>query len=907
MEDDRRPDPDALLRRVQAEEARRSRATLKIFLGYAPGVGKTYSMLESARRLVAAGVDVAAACVETHGRDETAALLDGLDVLPRQTVVYRGTRLLEMDLDRALARRPRVLLVDELAHTNAPGCRHPKRWQDVVELLDAGIEVHTTLNIQHVESLNDVVSQITGVRVRETVPDSILDRADEIEIIDLPAEELLERLEAGKVYVPDAARAALESFFRRGNLLALRELALRRTAERVDADVSAWRREHDIQVPWPAGERLLVCVGPSPSSARLLRGACRMAAGLRAPWIAAWVDAGDAFPQTPEDRERLKAHLRLAESLGAQVVRLAGPHVADELLRYAREQNVTRLVVGKPTHPRWRDVLKGSLVSDLVRGSGAIEVHFIPGDDTPAAPVARRPQPRRALDTRGMLFGAACVTAATGLGVLTRSVGSQADVVALYLLVIMLVAYRHDRASSLVAAALSVASYDFFFVPPFYTFSVENLRHLLTFATMFGVGLVISSLTGRLRRQEQAARHREKRTASLYALTREVAAATDAEQAAVVIARHAAPVFGGKAVVLLPDATGELQAQGAFPGGVTLDEAELAVARWAFEHGRQAGPGTDTLAGASVQSVPLQSGPRIEGVLAVRAATGDLLGPEHRGFLEAFVRQSTLPLERLKLAEEARAAAVRAHTEEIRSSLLSAVSHDLRTPLATITGAGTTLRDDRGRLDAAQRADLLDTICGEAERLERLVGNILDVVRLETGDLRLRRDWLPMEEVIGSALARLAGLPGAAEVQVDLPEGLPLVALDPVLFEHVFVNLLENALAYAGPASGISVAAREVEGALEVEVADRGAGLPEGDEARVFEKFYRGPGARSGGAGLGLAICRGVVEAHGGTITALNRPGGGACFCIRLPLDEGRPRGHLPSEIGSPPDEEASS
>jgi two-component system sensor histidine kinase KdpD len=904
MNDDRRPDPDALLRRVQAEEARRARATLKIFLGYAPGVGKTFTMLESAQRLVATGVDLAAACVETHGRAETEALLQGLDVLPRQTLVYRGAHLLELDLDRALARHPRVLLVDELAHTNAPGSRHPKRWQDVIELLDAGIDVHTTLNIQHVESLNDVVAQITGVRVRETVPDSILARADEIEIIDLPPEELLLRLQAGKVYVPDAARAAVQNFFRRGNLLALRELALRRTAERVDLDVSAWRREHDIQVPWPAGERLLVCVGPSPSSAHLLRGACRMAAGLRAPWVAAWVDAGDAYPMTPLDRERLKAHLRLAESLGAQVVRLSGARVADEVLRYAREQNVTRLVVGKPTHSRWRDLLKGSLVTDLVRGSGAIEVHFIPGDASPSSSVARAQQARRALDTRGMLFGAAWVAAATGLGALTRSVGAQADVVALYLLAIMLVAYRHDRASSLVAAALSVGSYDFFFVPPFYTFSVENLRHVLTFATMFGVGLVISSLTGRLRRQEQAARHREKRTASLYALTREVAAATDAGQAAAVIARHAAPVFGGRAAVLLPDASGDLQEAGAFPMGGGLDDAEVAVARWAFEHGRPAGPGTDTLAGAPVQCIPLQGGPRVEGVLTVRAASGDLLGPEHRGFLEAFVRQSTLPLERLRLAEEARAAAVRAHTEEIRSSLLSAVSHDLRTPLATITGAGTTLRDDAGRLDPAQRAELLATICDEAERLERLVGNILDVVRLETGDVRLRRDWLPLEEVIGSALALLTGRPGAAEIRVDLPEGLPLVALDPVLFEHAFVNLLENALAYAGAASGISVAAREVGGALAIEVADGGPGVPPGDEARVFEKFYRGPGARAGGAGLGLAICRGVVEAHGGTITASNRPGGGACFLIRLPLDEARPRAHPPREGEPTVDEE---
>jgi two-component system sensor histidine kinase KdpD len=482
---------------------------------------------------------------------------------------------------------------------------------------------------------------------------------------------------------------------------------------------------------------------------------------------------------------------------------------------------------------------------------------------------------------------------------------SQADLVALYLLVIMLVAYRHDRTSSLGAAALSVASFDFFFVLPFYTFAVSDLSHLLTFASMFGVGLVISGLTSRLRVQEQAARHREERTASLYALTRELASAIDANRAAAVIARHAGPAFGGVAAVLLRAPAGELLASGSFPGVVALDEAELAVARWAADHGQAAGPGTDTLAGATVQCVPLKTSTTVLGVLVLRDAATDILGPEHRGFVEAFVRQSTLPLERLRLAEEARTAALRAHTEEVRSSLLSAVSHDLRTPLATITGAGTALRDDPGRLEPAQRAELLETICSEAERLERLVGNILDVVRLESGDLRLRREWVPFEEVVGSALVRVAAVPGASEVRVDLPQGLPLVAVDPVLFEHVFVNLLENALAYAPPAAAVFITAREADGALEVDVCDRGPGLPAGDSARVFEKFYRGPGARPGGAGLGLAICRGVVDAHGGTIAAIQRDGGGTIFRVRLPLDAARPATSLAEPMPSAETKEA--
>jgi two-component system, OmpR family, sensor histidine kinase KdpD len=884
---DHRPDPDALLRRVQAEETADDRAAFKIFLGYAPGVGKTYSMLEAARRLQAQGVDVVVGCVETHGRAETEALAAGLEVLPRREIVYRGTPLTEFDLDGALARRPQVLLLDELAHTNAPESRHQKRWQDALELLEAGIAVHTTLNVQHVESLNDVVAQITSVQVRETVPDSLLERADEIELIDLPAEELLGRLRDGKVYLPERARAATDNFFRRGNLLALRELALRQAAQRVDEDVRAYRRTYDIEATWPAAERILVCVGPSPSAPQLIRGARRMAAGLRAPWIAVYADAPDAYPMSGRDRERLQANLRLAESLGAKVVRLEGHQVADEILHYAREHNVSRIVIGKPTHFRVRDRFRGSLVSRIVRGSGDIEVHFIGGGGAEVRQEAGGAPARRAPAWPGIGVGLLLVGTMTGIGAAARSHLSQADLVTAYLLAIMLVAFRHGRVASLVTAGLAVAAFDFFFVDPFFTFAVTDTRHILTFAMMFGVGLVISNLTSRLRRQEREARGREGRTAALYALARELTLVTAAADAAAIAARHAAEVFGGEAYVLARRQDTTVVVLGRSPGASDLAEQEIAVARWAIEHAKPAGRGTDTLPGPRLTCVPLRGGDGALGVLAVIPAVPAALELEHRRFLEAFAGQTALALERARLVEEAKVSDLRVRTEETRSALLSAVSHDLRTPLAVITGAGTTLRDDRARLAPAQQRELLETICTEAERMERLIANILNMVRVESGGIVPRREWVPLEEIVGSALGRLETRLGGHRVQVDLPADLPLISVDPLLFEQVLVNLIDNAARHGdGP---LEIVARALGGALDLTVADRGPGLPPGEEARVFEKFYRGPLARDGGAGLGLAICRGIVEAHGGVITAENRSGGGALFRVVLPRGEQPP------------------
>lgn len=895
---DPRPDPDLLLRRVQAEEARAARAQLKIFFGFAPGVGKTYAMLESARRLKEDGVDIVVGAVETHGREETAALLDGAELLPPRAVEYRGALLSEFDLEAALQRHPEVLLLDELAHSNAPGSRHAKRWQDVLDLLDAGIDVHTTLNVQHVESLNDVVSQVTSIRVRETVPDAVLDRADEIELIDLPADELIERLHEGKVYLGEAAGRAAQNFFQRGNLLALRELALRRAAERVDQDVRAYREAHAIDTPWAARERLLVCVQRAPTSTRLIRATRRMADGLRAPWVVAFVESPVGKQMGAEERADLEADLRLAESLGGEVVRLTGTRIADAVLDYARTHHVTRIVVGKPTHSRWLDLIRGSVLADLVRASDEIDIQVIAGDEVDdAKPEQRSVALPTAIVWRDFAIAGALVALATAVSGAARGVLDQPDVVMIFLLVIVLVAVRSGRGPSIFAAAVSVAAYDFYFVPPYFTFAVSDVRHLLSFAMMFAVGILISGLTLRIRRHELEARAREERTARLFAFTRDLGSAVDELSAASVTAKHVADVFVARVAVLVPTQPPRLEIA-AQVGAPDLGPAEIGVARWCFEHGRTAGLGTDTLPGARAICVPVRVGDRVLGVIALVPLAPIAASVEQRHFLEVFVHQAALAIARARLAEEAKAAALRARAEEMRSSLLSAVSHDLRTPLAAITGAATALRQD-GRpttggdhgeipptvsLSATTRHELLDSICEEASRLERLVANLLEMTRLDAGGVEVKREWVPLEEIIGGALARLRRALQSHPVEVRLAPTLPLVAVDAVLYEQVFLNLLENAAKHTPAGVPIDVHAAASGGEVEVVVADRGPGFAPAEEAQLFSKFFRGSRTAQRGAGLGLAIVRGIVEAHGGRITALNRVGGGAEFRFTIPI-----------------------
>ncbi|MFO0726027.1 MAG: sensor histidine kinase KdpD [Myxococcota bacterium] len=896
-DDEHRPDPDALLRQVKAEEEKVARARLKIFFGFAPGVGKTYRMLQVARDLLEQKVDVMIGVVETHGRSDTAELAEGLPRIPKKKLEYQGRLLEEFDLDAALERRPKILLLDELAHTNIPGSRHAKRYQDVQELLEAGIDVLTTLNVQHVESLNDVVAQITHVQVRETVPDSVLERADEVELVDISPEELLNRLKEGKVYLAEQAARAVEHFFKPGNLLALRELALRRTAERVDAQVLAYRALHGVETTWPTTERVLVCVSSSPASSRLIRAGYRIASALRAPWIGVYVEAFGLAPMSEGDRRSLEENLRLVEALGGQIVRLTSVRTSDAILSYARKNNVTRIIIGKPTHPRIKDRILGSLLDEVVRGSEAIDVHVISGDRPGDPPRAPQEQEESSSLTRylwaGLVVGLTTILAfglERGLHV--------PDVEMLYLLGVSISAALYGRGPSVLAAALSVAAYDFFFVAPFYTLAVADSQHFMTFAMMFLVGILVSSLTTRLRQQGAQAREREERTAALYTVSRELGSVIDVAGVAEVTARNVSEIAGAPAIVYVTGAAG-LDLGAAWPAQTRLDASDMAVARWVAEHGRVAGRATDTLPGSKAVCFPLQIEARPVGVLAVLSEAEQWIGADQRAFLESLGRLSAFALERVRFAEQARQAALRAKTEEMRSSLLSSVSHDLRTPLASITGAATSLRDDS--LSPGDARDLTESICEEAERLERLVGNLLDMTRLDSGSVQPKREWVPVEEVVGSALTRLEKVLVGRAVSAKLPSDLPLLFIDPVLIEQLLTNLLDNASRYSPPGSPIEVEASAEQGGVALEVRDRGPGLERGEEERIFDRFYRGKQAQAAvGAGLGLPICRAIAFVHGGTLVASARPGGGAIFRLSLPKpDEEPPRSEEPKNGAS--------
>jgi two-component system, OmpR family, sensor histidine kinase KdpD len=899
-----RPDPDELLARVQAQEAHRVRGKLKVFFGATAGVGKTYAMLEAALEKRAEGVDVLVGYVETHGRVETEALLGTptlrgmVPLLPRRKIDYRGASLEEFDLDAALARHPALILVDELAHSNAPGSRHPKRWQDVEELLAAGIDVYTTVNVQHIESLNDVVAQITGVLVRETVPDRVIEQADEVELIDLPPDDLLQRLREGKVYVPQQAQRAAHNFFRKGNLIALRELALRRTAERVDAQMRGYMREHAVPQTWPAAERILVCVGPGPHGMRLVRAARRMAAGLRAEWVVVTVETPRTARLPEAERDRIVQTLRLAEQLGAETVVLSSQEVGDVVLAYARSRNVSKVVVGKPEHPRWRELLFGSTVDDLVRGSGAIDVYVITGEHEAPEPSAPRILVEQTSDRSAYGWGLLAVAISTSIAWLIFPYFALANLIMVYLVGVVLVAWRCGRGPAILASLLSVAVFDFFFVPPYMTFAVSDVEYTFTFAAMLLVGLLISTLTARLRQQADVAQQREQRVAALYRMSREFAGTRGIKKVLRAAVQNINQTFDSQVVILLPNAAEHLQPWGEVAGwwGDEINERTMfapdshdqGVAQWVYDHGQMAGPGTDTLAGAKALYLPLIASRGTVGVLGVRPSQPRrFMAPEQLHLLETFANQTALALERIELAREAQRALVRAETERMRSSLLSSVSHDLRTPLAVITGAMTSLREGIATLDPATRDELIQTAYDEAERLNRLVGNLLHMTRIEAGAVQVQKEWQPLEEVVGAALSRLDDRLHDRPLATHLPPDLPLVPLDGVLIEQALINLLDNAIKYTPSGSPIDISARAARDAVAVEIADRGPGIPPGEEGRIFEKFYRIPQSADGtsGVGLGLAVCRGIVEAHGGRISAESRPGGGTLFRFTLPLD----------------------
>ncbi len=902
-ETNQRPDPDALLDRVQRAEAKRRRGRLKIFFGASAGVGKTFGMLLAARERRAEGLDVVAGYVEPHKRAETEQLLEGLEVLPPRRVPYRDTQLREFDLDAALKRHPALILVDELAHSNAPGSRHPKRWQDVEELLEAGIDVFTTVNVQHIESLNDVVSQITGIPVWETVPDAVLEQADEIELIDLPPDELLQRLKEGKVYIPQQAEHAAQNFFRKGNLIALRELALRRTADRVDAQMRDYREDHAIQNVWQVKERLLVCIGPGGAAENLVRASYRLAQLLKAEWIVLYVETAKLQRLSREQRDAILRALKLAEELGAETVTLSGHKLSDEVIAYAHTRNATRIVLGKPTLSGWKRWLFGSLVDTIVRQASDIGIHVVGKETDFLSQAQENPyfsrsrlylglaseEQRPLFILRGAYQWAVAATGiCTAIAWLMFGHFDPANLIMVYLLGVVAVAARYGRGPSVLSSLLSVVLFDFCFVPPRFSFAVSDTQYLITFAVMLLVALVISSMTASTRHQARIAGLRERRIASLYAMSRELAATRGEGNLLRIAVKHVAEVFEVQAVVLMPDATGRI----VYPKGEGTAQScrgsDLSVAQWVYDHDLMAGLGTDTLPGGNVVYLPLKASSGIIGVLALLPLNPARLAlPEQQRLLETFVSQIALALERVKLSTEAHNVQLKMETEQLRNTLLSAISHDLRTPLAAIVGASSSLVRDGDRLPSQARHELSQAIYDESIRMAGLANNLLDMARLEAGAVVLNRQWQPLEEVVGGALAGLSTRMANHPVNVNLPQNLPLVQIDGLLIERVFANLLENAVKYTPTGTPINISAATGPNELVVTVSDQGHGIPFGEEKRIFEKFHRvASEGNQGGAGLGLTICRSIVEAHGGRIWADNLPAGGAAFHFALPLSE---------------------
>jgi two-component system, OmpR family, sensor histidine kinase KdpD len=895
-----RPDPDQLLAEVKAREAAARRGRLRIYFGASAGVGKTFAMLTAARQLRNEGKDVVVGVIETHGRKETEALLQDIPVLPRAEITFQNRTLPEFDLDAALARRPRLILVDELAHTNVQGSRHPKRWQDIDELLAAGIDVFTSLNVQHLESLNDVVGGITGVTVWETVPDIFFDRADEVVLVDVSADDLLARLKAGKVYLPEQIERAADNFFRKGNLMALRELALRRTADRVEDDVQAYRSDKSIERVWKTEASLLCCIGPGSGGEDVVRSAARLATQLDVEWSAAYVET-PALQRLPAgERERILKTVKLAREFGAKTAILSGADAAAELVEYARTHNCSKVVVGRRRRrsPIWPWTHRTAhRIGDLAPDIDLIEV----GRGDSPAPVtlldregdAGRDPRRTAKRLRYLLAFGACL-ATTLVAAPLHNFFDLANIVMLFLLTVVLVAMKLGRGPAVLAAFVSVALFDFFFVPPRFSFAVHDFQYLLTFAVMLAVALITGHMTADLRYQARVASYREERARGLYEFARGMSSLLQTEDVVEAAEKFIASTFRAKVAFLLPDARDQLRVLPGKGHGLAID---IGAGQWAYDKSQPAGVGTDTLAGSEYLYLPLRAPMRTRGVLVLRPGNRRLLlVPEQRQHLDTFAALTAIALERVHYVEVAQQALIHMESERLRNSLLSALSHDLRTPLAALVGLAESLALTRPPLSDAQR-DAAQAIADEARRMSALVNNLLEMARIESGEVKLRRQWQPFEEVVGSALKAAQAALARHRVKVALGPHLPLVEFDATLIERVLYNLLENAGKYTPPDTLVTLAAEVADGELVVSVSDAGPGIPKGQEEAIFEKFTRGAReSATPGVGLGLAISRGIIEAHHGQIRAANMPGGGARITFTLPL--GAPPS-VPSEMPS--------
>lgn len=891
MNEENRPNPDELLSRITAQEkeeerAKDTRGKLKIFFGACAGVGKTYAMLSAGRSAIADKVDVVIGLAETHGREETKKLLEGLPILPNREVQYRGTLIKEFDIDAALVRKPQLILLDELAHTNAPGSRHPKRWQDVEELLNAGIDIYTTINVQHLESLNDVVARITGVWVKETVPDIIFDKADEISLVDIPSEELLKRLSEGKVYIaPDAKKRAAQNFFKKSNLIALRELALRRTAERVDALMDVYKGGGTGG--WSGADRILVCVGPDILSSKLVRTAKRMASGLKSQWSVIYIENERHFRLSKEGREAVDRTLRLADRMGAHTEIVQGQRrAAEDILDYAKANGISKIIVGKPNKSRLQTLIYGTLADEIIRGSGDIDVYVVTGDSENRK-VLYSPFWKTQAPWQYHAIAFIITVLETFAMIPLRRYVEHSDLVMLYLIGVVGIALRYGRVPSLFATFLSALFFNFFLLPPYNSFKIADEKHIITFCVMLLTGIIIGSQTSRLRLQAISARKREKNTSSLFAMSRELTANRGKVTLAQVAAKHIAIVLDSDVFLWLPDAKGDLQTVVAETHGdsVAIDPVrEESVARWAFSHKQNAGLGTDTLPSANAFYLPLISSNGVMGVIGLVPREKKITGysTDKVGLIEAFSGITASALERAQAAEMMERTTVEAESEKLRNILLSSVSHDLRTPLVAITGAASTLLIEGEKITPEYKTELLRSIHEEGARLARIVTNLLDVTSLESGSVKLNKELYFIEELIGSALMRVETKLSNHKIITNIEHGLPLLKIDGLLIEQVLINLLENAAMYTPTGTTVTIVAINNKPDIQVTVSDNGLGLKKGDEEKIFDKSYAGS---SGDGSLGLAICRGIVQAHGGKIWAKNsEEGTGAVFTFTLPI-----------------------
>lgn len=897
MADEERPDPDELLNRITAEETetteKGTRGKLKIFFGACAGVGKTYSMLNAAQSALREGLDVVIGIVETHGREETQRLAEGVPSIPPREIQYRGTVIKEFDLDAALARKPQLILLDELAHTNAPGSRHPKRWQDVEELLVAGIDIYTTLNVQHLESLNDVVARITGVWVKETVPDSFFDKADEISLVDIPSEELLKRLQEGKVYIaPGAKRRAAQNFFKKSNLIALRELALRRTAERVDAQMDTYKSRGGGQV-WSGSDRIAVCIGPDALSSKLVRVAKRTASGMKAPWTAIYIENERHYRLSKEGQEAVERTLRLAERMGGRTEVVSGGRAADEVIAYAKANGITKIIVGKVKKPRWKEIIYGTLADQIIRQAGDMDVYVVTGEAEDRKWL-RSPFWRTGAPAYYYLSAPLAAASCTLLLMPLRHYVQPVNLVMPYLIAVVWVAVRFGRGPAFLATLFSALCFNYFFLPPYYALKVTEEHQIVTFLVLLFTGVAIGTQTSRLRLKAIYSGKREENTAVLYDMTRELTGNRGKDTLTEIAARHIGDVLDSLVSIWIPDGKGQLRRM--------VDEGEGSVenidrvreesaALWAFTHKQNAGLGTETLPSAHGLYVPMIAATGVVGVVGV-IPEGEQknFNADKINILETFATVTASALERANAAELVEKTMLETEGEKLRNILLSSVSHDLRTPLASITGAASTLLLEGGRITEEYRIELLRLIHEEGARLARMVTNLLDVTSLESGSVKLNKELYFVEELIGSALMRTEHRVGNRKVVTRIEQGMPLVRMDGLLIEQVLINLLENIADHTPDHTNVTIVAKLVKPDIHVIVSDDGPGLPTGDEERIFDKFY-GADRRNftveqlvSEGGMGLAICRGIIAAHGGKIWAQNSQAGGAMFTFTLPV-----------------------